>query len=328
MMNDAVRQFDDVSCDVPVLSDVAEVPFVDVYETAPILQRFEQHPFADTSLASVAIGLGGLALLMFFLGGAIPIELEWIEGTNLFNSRPVFWVMSSVMMLVLFPATAVSAFSIAVVMFWHVSLVARFIVAVAMFTPAVIALTIGIAWMEGGRMDEDLISAMCVLFSAAFASAASVGIFFQLATPWTLTHLRINEEELPRLGIRTLIELTTIVALTFAFASALNNDIPIEATLSFAGIAGLGALMGIISCLAFLRERPIGMTGLIGSFAGAFAMSFAFVGIIATAEYGWTSVIDQFYVTLPVSLFGAAIISASVAVCITWLRKCGWRCVR
>ena len=195
--------------------------------------------------------------------------------------------MCCLFMIPIFPASTVACVTIAAVMFWHVSLVLRFVVATAIFVPAVIVFAVGLMLFEGGTFDSEFVAGITVLFSSVFVSAASVGIFFQLATPWTLAHLRTGDEELPRLGTRTLFELTTVIAITFAFVSALESTVPIEATLAFGAIAGFGALMGICSCMAFLREERVGTVGMLASAFWAFAMSFAFVASIATAEYGW-----------------------------------------
>ncbi|QDT11223.1 hypothetical protein K239x_32170 [Planctomycetes bacterium K23_9] len=302
--------------------DVVEV---DLAENAPLLFRFDGNTSSDPDRASVGLGLAGLGVLLFCLSVAIPLGIELVE--DVFSGRPAFWVMGGVAMLVIFPAGSVGSFSIAAAMFWHVPLVIRYAVAIALFVPSVVGFTISLAMVE--TVDwADIVPSVAVLFSSVFVCAATVGILAQLCTPWTLAHLRTTSEQLPRLGIQTLIQLTTIVAITFAFVSVLKSEVPIEATLAFGGVSALGAVMGIVACVAYLRDAPVGRKGVIASCVTAFAMSFAFVACLATVEFGWQSVVYQAHVTLPLSLFGAAIIGAFTSACVYWLRQCGWRCVR
>lgn len=299
---------------------------IDLAERAPLLSRFVAGDYSDHSKLSVAVGLMGLGLLLLFFTGLVPLEIEVIEKSDLFDDN-VFWKICIVFMVIAFPALTVAAFAVAVVMFWHVSMIIRFAVAVAMFLPAATALILGAAFFQGSWSD-DLVPSVCALFCAVFVAAASVGIVFQMCTPWTLTHLRAADQALPRLGTRTLFELTTIIALTCAFVTVLDSDIPVIGLVTFGAVAAIGAVAGICSCMAFLRENSISKGGLIVALSFAFVMAYVFITFVASAEFGWRNALMQVLIVVPLAIFGTAIIAGLMAVCLVWLRRCGWRCVR
>ncbi|NNE00427.1 MAG: hypothetical protein HKN47_24170 [Pirellulaceae bacterium] len=321
------RLFDEISYDVPPETCWTEEEREDGFQKAPLLRRIDAVRDDTISSWSALTGLLGLAGFLFVIASAVPVEMHLLEETSIFRTRPVFWIISTVLMAIFFPAATVGAIVIAVPMFWHISVLKRYLVAVAMFVPAVVGLSIGLIVLLDAPADE-MVPGTVTLFSAAFVAAASVAVAFQMCSPWTLTHLRRSDEPLPRLGIRTLFELTMIVAITIAFIRLVESDMTSGPILLFAGIAGFASLMGILACIAFLRDGEVTVLALIGAGVAAFGMSFVFVSTIATLEYGWSSVWDQFYVTLPVTLVGAAIVFGTAYLCIYWLRQCGWRCVR
>ena len=337
------RSFDDVSFDVPLPPErIVDGSIIDSGLSAPTTslaskgsgdfwEDYYPHP-DETGLyqRSAVAGLLGLGAFLMLLAVLIPLEFNLLD--KVFSGRPRFWVQMLTMQMIMFPLITAAAFVIAVPMFWHISVFIRFLVAVALFVPAMFGMQVS-AGLIFGFNSGDWIE-MVFICSAAFSASAVIGVMMQMASPWSLTHHRENDEPLPRLGTRTLFELTAVIAILMALLSSLkvSGDLPIVAGI-FAAVGAGATLSGILACIGFLKESHVESKWripipVIISVAAALLASFCLVFAAAWAEFGWTSVIDQFLVTIPTTISGALVILGTMLICIWWLRKCGWRVVR
>ncbi len=331
-MNQNERFFDDVSTDVPLPFDATPE-----FDTSPDkdqvpanLHRW-RHPIANRGADSAIKGLAGLAMLIVVLCGSMPVVFDAAEVSTLFNANPPIWLVCGTVMALYLPSLNAATFIVTAVMLWHVSLIQRFIVAISIYSLGASSWLIVMIGVYDLITLDDFLDDLGLVLPVLFISSATVGILFQLFTPWTLTHWRVAGNELPRLGIRNLIELTTIVAVSFAFISILNFDVTTEMMTGIAVLAvygALGSLAGICSSMVFLRNDRASTRGLITNLAAACVFSFVVVVSFYAMDSGWNVAMDRTLVTIALTIFGALIICVINAMCVYWLRRCGWRCVK
>jgi hypothetical protein len=100
-----------------------------------------------------------------------------------------------------------------------------------------------------------------------------------------------------------------------------------EGVLFFASFALLASI-GIIAVLIIaLGESERKRTGVIVAVGFAFVGAVFVNGFFAVMEFGWYALTSEFLLIGAVSLYGVAVIFALMALCIGWLRHCGWTCI-
>ena len=323
----STRKFDDVSEE----SATRVVPIPDGPAAFHDIALLEMDDFSPSGLQqnSIFAGLLGISAVGIILAVAFPVIMEMIEDSGLFQSGPPpFWIMMPLIMSMMLPALAVGSINIAACMFWHVSIVGRFVAALFVFVPGVMAFLVAMSVVEGSSPPSSFYGDCASVFTAMFAASAIIGVVLQLCTPWTLTHYRTAEAEIPRIGTRTLFELTTAIAISFAFARMVAFDVTFPVMALFCGMSAFGSVVGIYCIITFMRNETAPRRHYMISLLVASSVSLCLVTFWAYMEYGsMIAVINDWYIAIPVTLFGGLIICLSMAVCLRWLYLCGWRCV-
>ena len=274
--------------------------------------------------SSFILGLLGLNGILILAGVAMPIGMELVE--ELFRTQPTYVVQVMVMQTLLFPPVICFSFVTVTPMFWYGSVVLRFVAGIVSVVPGCVAFLIAIEAVENSP-DEFPLQFAAVMFSL-FLAAGTVAVAVQLWTPWTLTHAVADDFRLPPTGTRAMMELTLVAAAGFAFFMAIDL-VEIAIGLLFFSLAGLICAVAVITVqVAFMRRERIDRLAAAISVGCAFTASFCFGSFVAWAGFGWQSITSNLLLISLTSLYGTAVICGLNWVCLSWLKRCGWSCVR
>ncbi len=279
--------------------------------------------FAASGIPSLVMGIFGLAALTCVFGAALPMVMHFIEESNI--GRPSYLWMMVLVQSVLYPPLLAFAFSITAPMFHHIALSARCLLSALATLPGCFCFLISIEFFEGHR--NSIWYDFFIVMSACFVAVASVAVIIQLFTPWTATHLLRRGQSLPQTGLRSLIELTAIAAAACAVIMANNFMEYWEGVLLFAGVGLILSFTIISVMMAFLRPRGINPWAIVIGMCFTFAAAFFVSGFFAALEFGWDAIgQDALYVGVA-AFYGSIVITLVMAMCIVWLRSCGWSCI-
>ena len=143
-----------------------------------------------------------------------------------------------------------------------------------------------------------------------------------------MSHARGKDTHLPPLGTRAMFELTVVAAIGFAVFVSVDKFEFMEGLLFFTAVGALSSAAVVFSQIALLREGRRSFPAVVVSAVFAFATAAIFNGFFAVAEFGWELDASSVLVVGAVSLYGGVVIFAVMSLCLWWLHRCGWRCVR
>ena len=273
------------------------------------------------------MALGGLALLFALAGASVPVEMKLVE--RIFPSRPSFIFMLGIFQTLVFPPIVIYGFVIVASLFRGGSLIKNSLIALLMTTPGWITFLMLLRIIHGDTAFRDLHVPIQVIFSN-LVGAALVATMFQIWTRWTLLPLELSEKRIPPTSISSLIELTAIfaVACTAGMSMTIDSTGIMVAMALFAGMGVLSAIAIITSLIGFLGQ-PASRLAQILTLIISFVTAVTFSAVVIKAESGWaiSAMVDVIWISIG-SLFGMFLILITQAVCLLWLRACGWRCVR
>ncbi len=274
---------------------------------------------------SLLMGIGGLATLVLVFGAAMPLGMQLVEELAFSSGQPTYTMMTIIFQTLLYPPIVCFAFATVTPMFWYGSVLLRFAMASFAVIPGCVACVVLVSIMESGA-DGFWREFFAVMF-AYFVTAATIALGVQLWSPWTMTHAREGSEFAPPTGTRSMLELTTIAAIGCAVLVSVDLEEVMEGVLffsSFALLASIGIISVLIIALGETERKRIGVIVAVGfAFVGA-----AFVnGFFAVMEFGWYALTSEFLLIGFVSLYGVVVICTLMALCIGWLRHCGWTCI-
>jgi hypothetical protein len=272
---------------------------------------------------SLFMGIAGLATLVLVFGAAMPLGMKLVEELSM--NRPKFTMMTIIFQTLLYPPIICFAFATITPMFWYGSLFLRFAMASFAVIPGCVVFGVLISIMESGAADfwRDFFAVMFPYF----VTAATIALVVQLWSPWTMTHAREGPQVAPQTGTRSMLELTAIAAIGCAILVSMDLGRVLEGVMfftCFALLASIAIISVLIIALGETERKRIAVFVAVGfAFVGA-----AFVnGFFAVMEFGWYALTSEFLLISAVSLYGVAVICGLMALCIGWLRHCGWTCI-
>ena len=210
-------------------------------------------------------------------------------------------------------------------MFWYGSVFLRFAMASFAVLPGCFAFVVLVSIFESGGNDFWL-EFFAVMF-AYFITASAISLGVQLWSPWTMTHAREGSPVAPQTGTRSMLELTAIAAIGCAILGAIDLEPVMEGVLFFTSFALLAAIAIISLLIIALGETERKRLAVIIAAGSAFVGAALVNGFFAVMEYDWYALTTEFLLIGAVSLYGLVVIGALLALCIGWLRYCGWTCV-
>ncbi|MGI9473100.1 MAG: hypothetical protein ACR2NZ_16280 [Rubripirellula sp.] len=277
-------------------------------------------------IGSFWFGILGLNAILVAFATLFPVAIHLLETYLDMNETYVFMML--IMQSIAFPALIAFSFSTVTPMFWYGSVLLRFGTGVISVVPGIAAFAVVMILLEEASFDEDFFVGFIFVMIAQFVTAGAVALTVQMWSPWTLSHARSPDTPIPSLGTRSLIELTGIAAFGCAIAVAFDLEEYLIGMLFFAGFGVLSSIGVISVCISFLNRERRSLRGGVVAIACAFATAFLLCGFFATEMFGWESLWFNALLVCGVSLYGMVVIGAVMALCLVWLRSCGWRCVR
>ncbi|QDT11094.1 hypothetical protein [Planctomycetes bacterium K23_9] len=276
--------------------------------------------FDDVDWWSASMGLLPPALL---LGLAAGLTLPLMELTYwlLLPLPGAAWTTAGMQML-LFPFVALWAVIVTVPMFWHVSILTRFAVAVALCIPTAMGLRLTLDAPSGAVASQYF----GMVLTAGFLPPAVIGTTFQLWSPWSLVHRRQIESAPRPTSLRTLIELTTVTAVFLWFGTSFDYLEHATSALVVASVTAITSLMLIGFCIGRMQSRANVRAIFLAVSAGVL-LSTIVTWLFLSAQTQSASFPNDGMPALIVLIFGAGVMSAWIYAATKWLERCGWRCV-
>lgn len=275
---------------------------------------------------SLAFGWLSLFALTCMAGIIFPLAMYVvIEVANI--NRPTFIWMSVLSQSIGLPGMIAFTFTTTSVLFWHGPLLIRFALGLGLVTPPVLLMSMLFMAMEPGSA-SDFLFAACTVFFCQFLSSAVVAVAYQFFSPWYLTEAtHADAPESPRMGLRSMLELTGLAALGFVIIPSLaDSDLGIGmAFFAVWGFISTIATIGIM--IGLLADPPNRAKGWGIALAFSFGASAMICGFFAVAEFGWGVLsIEMLYVGFA-SLYGTLLSAGVFALLVKVLQRNGWRCV-
>lgn len=277
-------------------------------------------------ISSYWFGLLGLNVLLIVFATVFPISVHLIE--DYINNNQTFIFMMFFLQGTMFPAIIAFSFATVTPMFWYGSVLLRFASGVVSVLPGIMAFIVSLALVEEVSFDDDFFLGFASVMYAQFVAAGVVAVTVQMWSPFTLTHARDPESPLPGTGTRALVDLTGIAALGFAISVVADFEDYIVGMLIFGGFGLISSLGVIIAFITFMTRHRWSRFGAVVVVGCAFVTSMLLCGVVATEMFGWESIWYNLLLVSSVALFGTMIVCVVTWLCIAWLRRCGWRCVR
>ncbi len=255
----------------------------------------------------------------------MPIEIEILE--TIIDGRPGYTTEMILYQTLLFPPIVCFAFATVTPMFWFGPLYLRFAASMAMLVPGVVGFFLLLALIQGIHdINGEVTDVTSVLF-VYFIAISSVAIAVQFWTPWTLTHLRTQEEALTQTNLSSMIQLTMFAALGFALIRLVDSSDILNGMIFF---GALGLLMSLV-CISVLRNflvtTPRTKMSRVVAISTAGGISFVFNAFMLYMSRGSIVTFDDVVLIVFPALYGVMIVLVVAAVCVKWLRVCGWSCV-
>ncbi|WP_182870156.1 hypothetical protein [Stieleria mannarensis] len=284
---------------------------------------FEYQPIEPDHQSLIA-GIVGLAAITLMLGIAVPVEIHLLNVLDI--NRPIYPWMMVIVQSILLPPLVGFTFAVLTPMFWYGSIILRFAMATAAVLPGCVGFGVALSLVENGLPHDFVPSFSAVMFTCLMA-VATVALTTQLWSRWTLSHARSDATTLPQTGIRSMIELTGIAAVGCAVLMSSGFLEYLEGIYLFGGIGFMAAIAIICTQIAFLRKGSRSRTATVTSLIFAFAAAFVLNSFFAVMEFGLDVLTVQLLWISATSLYGALLICATMWICLSWLRFCGWQCI-
>ncbi len=261
---------------------------------------------------------------MLVFAAAMPLGMKLVDLV-FSNGQPKFVLMMMILQTLLYPPVICFAFATVTPMFWYGSVVLRFGMASLVVLPGCLAFVGLISLLEQGA--DDFWRGFFVVMFAYFFTAATIAVGVQLWSPFTMTHAREGSPIAPPTGTRSMLELTAIAALGCVVLGTIDLQPVMEGVLFFTGFALLASIAIICSLIFALGENERNRVAFLVAAGFAFTGAMFINGFFAVMEFGWYALTSDILLIGVVSLYGMVLICALMALCLAWLRHCGWTCI-
>lgn len=240
-----------------------------------------------------------------------------------FNVSPpvgteVYWIKS-------FFGTSIAVLAFAAVSptLYQQNVVLRFLCGIGALVPGCVLFMGAMRFVAGGPT-ASAIADIALLVFACYLSIILVSFGIELWTPWALTTDSQTTPRLRRTGIRCLVELMTISAVSMTFFSLFGHHAVLLPALVFAGIGFVSAMIVSVFLLTVLRPE-IGRRRLCLIVVSAASITSLLSSCLAVSlQSGIGSVTAFPQKTLGVLIFGLLQYTVIFTVILAWLRYCGW----
>ncbi|TWU46417.1 hypothetical protein Poly59_53590 [Rubripirellula reticaptiva] len=271
---------------------------------------------------SVVGGIGSLSLLLavaaVLMIGTTKLAEDWL------NSLASFTLVMLMIQTIAIPTLAIFSFVTATSFFWFRSVLLRVIVAAVAVSFGFAVFATMFRLIEGASIEEMLLQSGTCLF-AQFVATATVALFVQFFTPYTLSHAQpLDSAPIPPTGLRNFFELTVFFAVGFAILVAVGTE-DLHAGLVFFGAWGVVSTISIITLM--ISTMQSGANNRIGWWVAMFfaiGCSALLNGFYAVGLFGWSFQLTNAAIVVAVSIYGALVFAASFAVCIALLQEFQW----
>ncbi len=297
---------------------------LDPGSTTPEFWEEPHSIFNAPGMPSLLSGPVGLAAITLMFAVLFPIGLKLLQ--EFMPNRPAYTSMMLIVQTLMLPPLIAFGFAAVTPMFWYGSVVVRFAMALASTVPACIGFSVALKVLEANNPSDFWIGFSVVMFTSLLATAATA-VAVQMWSPWTMSHHRVDNRALPRMGTRSMIELTAIAAAGCAVFVTVDVGDYFEGILLFGAIGLISAITIAAALIVYFHAGTQPRTMLIIGLAGAFAAAFVLNAFFAAQEYGWDVLTMEILLIGGVSLYGAIVNVAVMWLCLRWLRFCGWRCI-
>jgi len=283
-------------------------------------------PPADERISSKSFvfGIGGLAIGLFLAALLLPL-VGWFLLVQLdFGSQLGSRLL--VNQLVAGPLLALLALCTVTPILWHGPVMVRFAAAIASVAIPFIML------VESYDRNNDLVFSEAFLAGAGifFFACAAVAIFYQWWTPWSLSPFCSQLQPIRPMGIRSIIELTFVVAIGCVIVST-NQSEDIATVLLLGSVAGV--LLGVITILTshvLLQRRSVKRSYVAALVALSFTVMFLGNALIAFSESNLTgfnrpSFEEKSRIAVSYAVLGCALLLFTIWFGMRWLKACGWQ---
>ncbi len=340
-----MRYFDDVSfstdnAQIPSSSDQSVEPAAidalikrsDLGSIDEINERgglfYHVDPISDDAIAywSIVAGVAGLGAATSLLGVCCAVSRYWFDSNALTGVT-----MNQIMVylqLIHLPMAVMIASTIVLVLLWQPPLLVRLGVALLIVMPGMIGCLTIHGWLSYYRVWEEYDGVPAMLMSF-FVGASLPALATHMSTRWTLSHFQPGKRFSRATGIRSLMELTLVVALAYVLFRELPGGSMSISNGSFLLLGVFASITTLAGCFVFLRSGTSIASLLVGTFfmlVSAWGISFVCVLCCCVPNFGWSILHNEFTSLSAVALVGTLLVTTISVLSLLWMRFCGWRC--
>ncbi|QDT05249.1 hypothetical protein K227x_36490 [Rubripirellula lacrimiformis] len=281
---------------------------------------------SDERGLSIGVAFYGLAVCWMLMSMGIPYGVWILSGFD--GQLFPIWVIF-IQLTFAAPLACLTLISVTSAL-WCVSLLRRFLLAVAVLMPGTAMLAFGLAQLGWLDLAEAFAQTLYQILAYTVVSSSLV-LPIQMWGRWSLSHARESPGVLPKLGTRSIMELTMIASLVFAIfmfvrGSELWYQILIVAAIAL--VSTIAITLIVVSHL--LRPRTGRWLAILVSSGFAYAaMTLTSICVFASYDESivWFNQNAQYTVIVIISILGTCLFMATAMVGQWWLRGCGWQCI-
>ena len=260
--------------------------------------------------ASISSGLVGLGGSIFLMAIVFPFLTEAL------NDRPTESLAFSTSLMCVFMLSPMSI--VCVILgcsaLWNSGLMQRIGILMILLVPA----TFAIVFQSNADPGDWLMTWIFILPTAS--GTMSVSVINQLYSSRVLTPVSIGKKSRHKLDVITLMALTTLIAVSAGLIQASTPEGGFASFLSLFIMSTIYTLIGTMVVSRYLRTEMTGKWFAIICTGLTFLLLGTFFYVI------FVQVQRSAYLALVPTLVGTLAVVIPIAMCITWLRACGWRC--
>lgn len=280
-------------------------------------------PFRFDPLASLWSGVFGLAALSFICFSSFPVAIHFLQEVNGLG----FASSSAITITLIIPPLIVFSFLVITPTFWCGPILVRFLIALLMVGPSCVGFYFSMAsWNPYFVNEWDPMLGMFTTMVGFFLASSSLSISLQIWSRWSLSHDGYVWS-IPATNTRTMIQLTGVTALLCAALAAIRTPDKGMFLVGGTALAIVITLPAIALVTSFMQEAKRNYFLAAGCLLVFFFVALGVAAAMARDWIGQPLQEQNFPEILGLGIYSTAVITASYASCIWWLRSCGWRCL-
>ena len=279
-------------------------------EPPPILPVQIEHEEVAAKFVPLLLGLSAAVIV---LGIATPTT-AWVTALMSLS----FMTRLCLVFTICLPALVTLTFAVVVPMFWYGAIQRRLIMVGVTILPGSCGILILAMLLTDNVIQVVLPISTCLI--GHFLGASTVAILAQMTTPWTLSHSATNQVATPPFSLSNLIGITAVYALgcsVFAFPDA--EDFVAPSIAMFA--SGSFAAFIVVRMLIRTTRQSVRTSWREPVALSVMTLLFSFVATLlaATEGEGWSIGTAEFFLLMPLALYGACTIWLPVFFWLAWV---------